>query len=180
MQELPAPETTVAVEHRRVLIPSPLGVLGLEFLDGVAIGLEIVPVGGRRRLYRPFGELKSAERSDQLDETIGRLSEYLAGARRQLDIEYDLSRTGADEFTLRVLRETARIPYGRTRTYQQVATGIGRPGAYRQVLSALITNPIPIIVPCHRVVPNRAGIGSYVTNVAKKQWLLKMERRRLA
>jgi methylated-DNA-[protein]-cysteine S-methyltransferase len=179
MQDPPALETTVSVERQRVLVPSPIGVLGLEFVEGVAVGLEIVPVGGRRRLYRPFGELKPAERSDDLDETIGRLSEYLAGARRRLDIDSDLDQTEADDFTRKVLREAAKIPYGRTRTYQDIATGIGRPGAYRQVLSALITNPIPIIVPCHRVVPNRAGIGSYVSSAAKKEWLLKMERRRL-
>lgn len=163
-----------------MLTPSPIGVLGVEFVDGLASRLEIVPVGGRRKLYTPFAELKRQQRSDELDEAIGRLSEYLAGARQRLGIEYNVELTEADEFMLRVLRETAKIPYGRTRTYQQVATAIGRPGAYRQVLSNLTQNPIPLLVPCHRVVPNRAGIGSYVAAVAKKDWLLKMERRGLA
>jgi methylated-DNA-[protein]-cysteine S-methyltransferase len=180
MQDLDISERSAPVERRRVLIPSPVGVLGLEFAGEVATRLEIVPIGARRKLYTPFGELKPSERSDDLDECVGRLSEYMAGARRQLGIDYDLELAGADEFTRRVLGETAKIPYGRTRTYQQIATSIGRPGAYRQVLSTLIANPLPLIVPCHRVVPNRAGIGSYVASVAKKEWLLKMESRRLS
>lgn len=173
-------DETASREVSRVLIPSPIGVLGFEFVDGIASRLEIVPVGSRRKLYPPFADLKRQQRSDELDEAIGRLSEYLAGARRRLGIEYDAEPAGADEFMVRVLRETAKIPYGQTRTYQQVATAIGRPGAYRQVLSSLTQNPIPLLVPCHRVVPNRAGIGSYVAAVAKKEWLLKMERRGLA
>ncbi|MDH3402989.1 MAG: methylated-DNA--[protein]-cysteine S-methyltransferase [Acidobacteriota bacterium] len=170
----------MAGERLAVLTPSPIGVLGLQFVAGIAIRLEIVPIGARRKLYTPFGSLKSQQRSDELDEVIGRLSEYLAGARRRLDIAYDLALAGADEFTARVLRETAKIPYGRTRTHQQVATAIGRPGAYRQVLSTLVQNPLPLLVPCHRVVPSRAGAGSYVASPAKKEWLLKMERRVLA
>ena len=165
--------------RQRVLVPSPIGVLGLEFVGGVASGLEIVPIGSRRRRYKPFASLKPSERSDELDEAIGRLSEFLAGARRKLDIAYDIKLTGVDDFGARVLRETAKVPYGRTRTYQQIATSIGRPGAYRQVLAALTENPLPLIVPCHRVVPSRAGIGSYVAAAAKKEWLLKMEKRRL-
>ena len=168
-----------ANEQQRILVPSPIGLLGLTFVDHVATGLEIVPVGAKRKLYTPFASLKPSQRSDELDETIGRLSEYLAGARRRLEIDYDLELTGADDFTLRCLRETARVPYGRTRPYQQVATNIGRPGAYRQVLAALLANPLPLIVPCHRIVPSRAGIGSYVASAAKKEWLLKMEKRRL-
>jgi methylated-DNA-[protein]-cysteine S-methyltransferase len=180
MQDSASSEPAAAPVGQWILVPSPIGVLGLEFLDAVAVGLEIVPVGGRRQSYTPFGDLKPAERSEEIDEAIGRLSEYLAGARRQLGIDYDLGPAGLDEFTQRVLVETARIPYGRTRTYQDVAAAIGRPGAYRQVLSALVTNPLPLIVPCHRVVPSRTGIGSYVAATAKKEWLLKMERRVLA
>jgi methylated-DNA-[protein]-cysteine S-methyltransferase len=174
---MPDSETSGAPERQRVLIPSPIGVLGLELVAGRATGLEIVPTGARRARYTPFAALKPAERSEELDEMVGRLSEYLAGARRKLEIDYDLELTGADNFTVRVLRETLKIPYGRTRTYQQLATMIGRPGAYRQVLSALTSNPLPLIVPCHRVVPSRTGIGSYVAAVAKKGWLLKMEKR---
>jgi methylated-DNA-[protein]-cysteine S-methyltransferase len=174
---MPDSEVSDSQDRQRVLIPSAIGVLGLEFTNRLATGLEIVPTGARRKLYRPFAALKTAEQSEELDEAVGRLSEYLAGARRNLGIDHDLDATGADGFTLRVLRETLKIPYGRTRTYQQLATAIGRPGAYRQVLAALSANPLPLIVPCHRVVPNRAGVGSYVAATAKKEWLLRMEKR---
>jgi methylated-DNA-[protein]-cysteine S-methyltransferase len=177
MQDSAANEPAPPAARRRILVPSPIGVLGLEFVDAVAVGLEIVPVGARRLLYTPFGDLKPAARSDDIDEIIGRLSEYLAGARRRLGIDYDLAAAGLDELSQRVLLEAARIPYGRTRTYQEVSAVIGRPGAYRQVLSALVANPLPLIIPCHRVVPSRTGIGSYVAAAAKKEWLLKMERR---
>jgi methylated-DNA-[protein]-cysteine S-methyltransferase len=177
MQDSASSESATVAERRRILVPSPIGVLGLEFEDAVAVGLEIVPVGARRQRYTPFADLKPSERSDAVDEMIGRLSEYLAGARRRLGIEYDLGSSDIDEFSRRVLLEAARIPFGRTRTYHELAAAIGRPGAYRQVLSSLIANPLPLIIPCHRVVPGRTGIGSYVATAAKKEWLLKMERR---
>lgn len=179
MQDSASTEPASAAERRRILVPSPIGVLGLDFLDAVAVGLEIVPIGARRQRYTPFADLKPSERSDAVDEIIGRLSEYLAGARRRLGIPYDLRGAEIDEFTRRVLAETVRIPFGRTRTYQEVAASIGRPGAYRQVLSSLVANPLPLIIPCHRVVPSRTGVGSYVAAAAKKEWLLKMERRAL-
>ena len=83
-------------------------------------------------------------------------------------------------FHRRVLRQTSRIPYGRTRTYQQIADAAGRPDGYRQVLSTLMTNPLPLIVPCHRVVTHKSGIGSFIGGPKKKLWLLKMEQRGLA
>ena len=107
------------------------------------------------------------------------LSEYLAGARRKLELEYDLRAMGLSGFQRRVLRQTAKIPYGRTRTYQQIADSAGRPDGYRQVLSTLLTNPLPLVVPCHRVVTHKSGIGSFIGGPKKKQWLLKMERRGL-
>jgi len=165
---MPDSDFSDSQDRQSVLIPSPIGVLGLEFTNGLATRVEIVPMGARRKLYKPFAALKTAEQSEDL-----------AGARRKLGIGFDLEATGADPFTLRLLHETLKIPYGRTRTYQQLATAIGRPGAYRQVLAALTANPLPLIVPCHRVVPNRAGVGSYVAATAKKEWLLKMERRHL-
>jgi len=176
MQENATSAEVASPERVLILTPSPIGVLGLEFIDGVVGKLEIVPIGARRKAFKPFADLKLGDRSETVDEAIGRLSEFMAGARRRLEIDYDLEFTEIDNFTRRVLTETARIPYGRTRTYQQVATSIGRSGAYRQVLATLTTNPLPLIIPCHRVVPSRAGVGSYVAATAKKEWLLRMEK----
>ena len=137
----------------------------------------IVPRGQVRRRFKPLSKLKPAERSEFLDEVLGRFSEYLAGARRSLDLDYDLKATGLDGFARRTLRQTARIPYGRTRTYGEIASGVGRPDGYRQVLSTLLENPLPLVIPCHRVVTSKSGVGSYIAGPKKKAWLLKMEQK---
>jgi methylated-DNA-[protein]-cysteine S-methyltransferase len=113
---------------------------------------------------------------ETLDEILGRLSEYFAGARRNLEIEHDLGPSGVDLFARRVLKETAKIPYGKTRTYQALADAAGRPEAYRQALSVLMANPIAVVIPCHRVVPSKGdGVGSYIAGTRRKQWLLRLE-----
>jgi len=170
---------SVAIEPVRILLPSPLGALGIELLGERISRVSIVPKGRERRQFKPFVNLKRSERSDFIDEVLGRFSEYLAGARRKLELDYDLRAMGLRRFDRRVLRQTARIPYGHTRTYQQIADAAGRPNGYRQVLSTLMTNPLPLIVPCHRVVTHKSGIGSFIGGPKKKQWLLKMERRGL-
>lgn len=168
-----------AVEPQRVLIPSAIGHLGIELTGHLVTRVVIVPKGRERKLFTPFVDLKRGERSEFLDEVLGRFSEYLAGARRNLALDYELEATGVSGFDKRVLRQTARIPYGTTRSYQQVASAAGRPTAYRQVLAVLQANPLPLVIPCHRVVTAKSGPGSYVAGVSKKLWLLKMEQRGL-
>ena len=174
VSESAAPELTASEGEVRVLIPSPIGVLGLVLRGETARRLVIVPKGRERRTFTPFAEIDDAE---FLDEILGRLSEYFAGARRNLELDYDLEDHDLDRFARRVLRQTARIRYGDTRTYQQIATAAGRPDAYRNVLAILGTNPLPIIVPCHRVVTAKSGAGSYIAGTRKKEWLLRMEAR---
>jgi len=160
----------------RVLFPSPLGALGIELTERTVTGLQIAPDRKDRRRYTP---LRDADRSDFLDEALGRLSEYFAGARRNLQIEYDLSGHPLDDFARRILEETARIPYGTTRTYRKVAAAAARGHSYRMVRAVLMANPIPIIIPCHRVVPQKSGVGTYIGGTKKKEWLLKLESRAL-
>ncbi len=167
------------VELHKILFPSPIGVIGIELAGEVLTRIALVPKGRDRASFRPFADLKKGERSAHLDEVVGRFSEFLAGARKKIDIPTDLSRWNLDAFSRRVLKETAKVPYGRTRTYQQIATATGRPSAYRQVLAVLQTNPLPLVIPCHRVVTTKSGPGSYVAGTSKKSWLLKMERRGL-
>jgi methylated-DNA-[protein]-cysteine S-methyltransferase len=161
-----------APEVVRVLVPSRIGPLGVEFRHTAIIRLVIAPKGTDRRRFHPFSDF---EDSEFLDEVFGRLSEFLAGARRSLDLEYDLAAAELDGFARRVLRETARVPYGKTRTYKEIADAAGRPDSYRQVVSILERNPLPLLIPCHRIVPSRAGVGGWVGGAAKKRWLLKME-----
>ncbi len=184
MPEGPEGETTQPeqpqVEPVRLLFPSSLGALGVELTDNLLTRVVIVPKGRERKLYKPLASLKRSERSDFLDEVLGQFSELLAGARRSLDLDYDLKAIGLPGFTRRVLRQTAKIPYGRTRTYQQIAEAAGRPDAYRQVLSTLMINPLPLVIPCHRVVTHKSGVGSYIAGARKKSWLLRLEQKGLA
>lgn len=180
MVSSPDQPSSPTAEPVRLLFPSPIGNLGIELTKEKLTRIVIVPRGRERRTFKPFAEFKKSERSDFLDEALGRFSEFLAGARRSLDTEYDLGPSGVRGFERRVLRETAKIRYGRTRTYQQIATAAGNPAAYRQVLSILQTNPLPIVIPCHRVVTVKSGPGSWIGGAKKKAWLLKMEQRGLA
>lgn len=160
-----------------ISFPSPLGNLGLELRGEAITRVVIVPKGRDRSSFVSIGDLKPAQRSEFLEEVVGRFSEYFAGARKRLDVDYDLQAVEADGFARRVLKSVAKIPYGRTRTHQDIAMAVGRPDGYRQVLAVLMANPLPIVVPCHRVVPTKAGVGSYVAGTKKKQWLLKLESR---
>lgn len=163
-------------EPLRVLMPSPIGPLGMELQGTVVTRLLIDPKKEDRARFTPLHKIDG---SDTLDEIFGRLSEYFAGARRKIEIEMDLAACGLDNLSRRVLKETCKIPYGRTRTYQELAEAVGRPEAYRQVLSILLENPVPILIPCHRVVTRKSGTGSgsYIGGVDRKRWLLDMESR---
>ena len=168
-QEAPAGDLT------RVLVPSAIGTLGLSYRDRVVVGIDIVPKGRRRKLFKP---LKNHRRSDFLDEALGWLSEYFAGTRRSLPLQLSLKDHELDEFTLRVYVETLQIPYGETVSYQKLAISSGQSGAYRRIRSALMANPIPILIPCHRVTPQKRGVGTYIGGEKKKKWLISMEARR--
>lgn len=168
-------ETTLrrSAEVLRVLFPSPIGAIGLELTGETVTRLVIEPGAELRSTFTPFEDLAG---SDFLDEAFGHLSEYFAGARKSTELSYDLAATGIPPWQARVLHEVAKIPFGRTRTYQRIATASGMPDGYRQVLAALVENPIPVLIPCHRVVTNKSGVGSYIGGKEKKKWLLAMEK----
>jgi methylated-DNA-[protein]-cysteine S-methyltransferase len=169
-QTTPVPESTPSC--LRVLMPSPIGPLGVELLGTSLTRLIIEPAEPDRPSYTPLHLLDG---SDSLDEVFGRLAEYFAGARRKLDVEFDLAVSGVAAFVRRVLRETAKIPYGKTRTYQEIAEASGRADGRSAVLAALRENPIPIVIPCHRVVAEDGGLGEYVAGCQRKRWLLELE-----
>ncbi|HEX2224954.1 MAG TPA: methylated-DNA--[protein]-cysteine S-methyltransferase [Thermoanaerobaculia bacterium] len=154
-----------------MLLPSPVGALGVELSGAVVTRLWIEPVEPVLSTLIP---LRKLDGSDLLDEIFGRLSEYLAGARRKLDIEYDLAASGVNGFGRRVLKEVCRIPYGKTRNYQELAEASGRPEAADQVLAVLLENPLPLLIPCHRVL-GPDSVGSYVGGTDRKRWLLDLE-----
>jgi methylated-DNA-[protein]-cysteine S-methyltransferase len=109
----------------------------------------------------------------KLDEPRRELDQYFAGARRTFDVPLDWRLTQG--FARRVLQATARIPYGATSTYKQVAAKAGSPLASRAAGNALGSNPIPIIVPCHRILHAGGGLGGYTGGLERKRLLLGVE-----
>jgi methylated-DNA-[protein]-cysteine S-methyltransferase len=102
------------------------------------------------------------------------LAEYLAGARTYFSVPLDLQDTG--EFQARVLAQAARIPYGETTSYAELARRIGHPRASRAVGNALGANPVPIVIPCHRIIRGDGSWGHYAFGSPMKTALLKLER----
>ncbi|MFL5758140.1 MAG: methylated-DNA--[protein]-cysteine S-methyltransferase [Thermomicrobiales bacterium] len=101
------------------------------------------------------------------------LDEYFAGKRHQFDLPLDFS--GLPPFTKSVLTATAEVPFGQVRSYQDIARAVGRPSATRAVGNALHRNPIPLVVPCHRIVRSDSTLGGYAGGPAVKQQLLNLE-----
>lgn len=112
----------------------------------------------------------------RLDGPRRELEEYFSGARRQFELPLDWRLVRG--FGRRVLEATARIPFGSISTYKQVATEAGSPRASRAAGNALGANPIPIIVPCHRILHSTGGLGGYTGGLERKRVLLAIEGRR--
>ena len=108
-----------------------------------------------------------------LAQTRHQLDEYFEGTRRGFELPLDWQL--AHGFRREVLRATAEIPYGSTSSYRDVATRAGSPGAVRAAGTALATNPLPIVVPCHRVLRTGGALGAYRGGAATKAALLELE-----
>jgi methylated-DNA-[protein]-cysteine S-methyltransferase len=113
------------------------------------------------------------ERPARLDAARRELDEYFAGRRREFDLDLDWRLSSG--FRRRVLRATARIPFGETSTYGKVAAAAGNPRAHRAAGTALGANPLPIVVPCHRVLRTGGALGGYGGGLEMKEELLRIE-----
>jgi methylated-DNA-[protein]-cysteine S-methyltransferase len=113
------------------------------------------------------------EAPKKLDDVRRELDEYFEGRRRDFDLPIDWSL--ATEFTRRILQATAAIPFGQTSTYGKVAARAGNPKASRAAGRALGSNPIPIVVPCHRVVGTNGQLTGYTGGLHRKVALLQIE-----
>ena len=109
----------------------------------------------------------------KLDLVRRQLDEYFEGRRTSFDLTLDWRLSHG--FMRRVLTHTARIPYGEVSTYKTVAAAAGSPRAARAAGNALGANPIPIVVPCHRVLHTGGGLGGYGGGLDRKEFLLKLE-----
>jgi methylated-DNA-[protein]-cysteine S-methyltransferase len=109
----------------------------------------------------------------RLDPLRRELDEYFAGGRREFETPIDWTHLAG--FTREVLRATARIGFGDTGTYRSVATGAGSPRAVRAAGNALGANPMPLVVPCHRVLRTGGALGGYTGGIERKEFLLRLE-----
>jgi methylated-DNA-[protein]-cysteine S-methyltransferase len=101
------------------------------------------------------------------------LDEYFAGVRHAFDVPIDWRLLRG--FRKSVLQATAAIPFGSVSSYREIATAAGSPNAYRAAGNALGSNPIPIVVPCHRVLHSGGGLGGYTGGIKRKRYLLGLE-----
>lgn len=148
-------------------LPTPIGDL---LLAGERGSLKMIgfPQGSMRRDPEPnwiYNEQPFAAVRQQL-------TEYFAGERKKFDLPLALQGT---EFQLLVLKELSRIPYGETVSYGEIAKRIGRPKAVRAVGAANGRNPIPIIIPCHRVIGSSGDLTGFGGGLDTKTELLRLE-----
>jgi methylated-DNA-[protein]-cysteine S-methyltransferase len=173
---LPSPAQALGLhEGHYGLMESPVGDLLIAITqDGVADISYLVNSDREASL----GELEARgilaiERSARVEPVREQLREYFAHRRTEFTLPVDLH--GITLFTQRVLKATSLVPFGKVRTYQDIAAEIGKPTASRAVGNALGRNPVPVIVPCHRVVRADGSMGWYTGGSRIKQTLLDIE-----
>jgi methylated-DNA-[protein]-cysteine S-methyltransferase len=157
------------VDVRYDTVGSPIGELLVAATDRGLCRVWFDPAGQEEELARLFGVrvLRAP-----LDEVRRELDEYFRGERRAFDLPIDL-RVAA--FHDEVLRKLALVPYGETTTYGALAGKVGRPGAARAVGTAMNRNPIPIVLPCHRVLGANGSLTGYAGGLDRKLELLRLE-----
>ena len=152
-------------------IESPVGPL---FLAGNAGGLRFISFAGKKRAVRPHREW--TENPQPFAEVTRQLRAYFRAELTDFDVPLDMQGT---EFQLRVWNRLLKIPHGETTSYGQLARRIGQPSAVRAVGLANGSNPIPIIVPCHRVIGSDGSLTGYGGGLSVKEKLLALESRQL-
>ena len=149
-----------------LVIASPVGKLRLVASEKGLVAIDV------RSDAKKNVTAKNASAQAILIKTKKQLEQYFAGKRTSFDVALDLVGT---EFQVRAWRALCRIPFGKTISYGQQAANIKKPKAFRAVGSANGKNPIPIIVPCHRVVASDGSLGGYSLGLRMKKQLLVLE-----
>ncbi len=112
------------------------------------------------------------ESTQWCEDAIAQINEYFSGERQNFTFEYILC---TSPFRKKVLEAVATIPYGEVKSYAQIAQLAGNARAVRAAGSANATNPLPLVIPCHRVIASNGGLGGYGGGLKMKQWLLDHE-----
>ena len=151
--------------------PSPVGQL---LLAGSAESLQVIGFADGKKARRAE---TGWERHDQpFKKTARQLNEYFSGDRREFELDLALDGT---TFQVEVLEALRRIPYGETCSYRDIAATVGRPNAVRAVGNANGRNPLPIVIPCHRVIGSDGGLTGFGGGIETKRYLLELEQRHL-
>jgi len=150
-------------------LPTPIGPL---LLSGDEGGLRGISFSGGGRPAAPAPEWRRSR--EPFEDVIGQLEEYFAGERTRFDVRLALRGT---PFQLEVWSVLQTIPYGETTTYGEIARRLGRPDACRAVGAANGRNPVPIVVPCHRVVGSDGSLTGFGGGLPIKRALLELESR---
>jgi methylated-DNA-[protein]-cysteine S-methyltransferase len=192
LREAPAPESEVARVRKRLesrladrrrrtlfyrVFPSPLGHILIALSEGGVSLVEYLweTADLRRSRLARLADVEAVEDGDEVEARYRELMEYLEGRRTRLDWALDLRLVRSD-FHRSVLEATAQIPYGAVMSYAGLACTVGRPAAARAVAQALRWNPLPIAIPCHRVVGTSGALTGYAgRRVSLKEWLLRTE-----
>jgi methylated-DNA-[protein]-cysteine S-methyltransferase len=153
-----------------LLAATPAGLVRLAYLGEEGSAQEAVLADVARRVSP---RVLAAPR--KLDEPRRELDEYFAGRRDNFDLALDWRLM--TDFGRRIMTATAAVPYGSVATYGEVAAGAGSPRGYRAAGNALGSNPLPIVLPCHRVVHAGGALGGYTGGLERKRTLLAIERR---
>ena len=146
---------------------SPIGPLLLSARDGMLTGIEF-----RRKMPTQPEEPRGAASQPPFVETIRQLEEYFRGERTEFDLPLELDGTRFQTETWRALEA---IPYGETISYAELARRVGNPKAVRAVGTANGANPLPIVIPCHRVIGSNGKLTGYGGGLDIKQQLLTLE-----
>jgi len=159
------------------IVASPLGRLLVgatsEGISALYLGEADAALESALRKEYPRAEIRrDTSGSKNLGGWVDQILAHLRGKEPQLDLPTDVQATA---FQRRVWEELRRIPYGATRTYTEVARSIGRPAAIRAVARACATNPVSVVVPCHRVVRQDGNLAGYRWGLERKQALLEHE-----
>ena len=146
---------------------SPIGQL---LLAGSADALQVIgfPHGDKARR----ADIGWERYCEPFKKTARQLNEYFAGERREFELE--LAPEGT-KFQVEVLEALRGIPYGETRTYRDIAVAVGRPKAVRAVGNANGRNPLPIVIPCHRVIGSDGSLTGFGGGIEAKRYLLDLE-----
>jgi len=141
-------------------------------VSAVYLGDSEKALAGELRKEYPRAEIAPADRS--FSRWVREIVQRVEGRQPSMELPLDVEATA---FQRRVWQELQRIPLGQTRTYTQVANALGKPKAVRAVARACATNPVSIVVPCHRVIRGDGSLAGYRWGLNRKQRLLEKERR---